>query len=266
MTKRLQWGIIGTGAIARTFARGLAVSAHGTLVAVGSRTQAAAESFGDALGAPYRYGTYDALLADPRVEAVYIATPHPMHAQWAVRAAEAGKHILCEKPLTLNHAEAMAVTEAARAHHIFLMEAFMYRCHPQTAALIELIRSGAIGDVRLIQASFGFTTTPDPTRRLFNHALGGGGILDVGCYPVSMARLIAGVATGQAFADPLEVKGTAQIGAVSRVDEYAVAVARFPGGILAELATGVQVRAGECRPRLRFCGASPHRQSVGAEP
>ena len=113
MEQRLRWGILGAGAIAQTFARGLAVSRTGRLVAVGSRTRAAAESFGDAFEVAHRHGSYDALLADADVQAVYIATPHPMHAEWAIKAAEAGKHILCEKPLTLNHAEAMAVVEAA---------------------------------------------------------------------------------------------------------------------------------------------------------
>jgi predicted dehydrogenase/aryl-alcohol dehydrogenase-like predicted oxidoreductase len=242
MEQRLRWGILGAGAIAQTFARGLAVSRTGTLVAVGSRTRAAAESFGDAFEVAHRHSPYDDVLADVDVDAVYIATPHPMHAEWAIKAAEAGKHILCEKPLTLNHAEAMAVVEAARARNVFLMEAFLYRCHPQTAALVDLIRTGAIGAVRLIQATYGFNATFDPDGRLFRQDLGGGGILDVGCYPVSFARLIAGAATGRAFADPIEVKGTAQIGPVSRIDEYAVAAMRFPGDILAELATGVQVR------------------------
>ncbi len=242
MEERLRWGIIGTGAIARTFARGLAASRMGTLVAVGSRTHAAAESFGEAFNVAHRHGSYDDLLADADVQAVYISTPHPMHAEWVIKAAEAGKHILCEKPLTLNHAEAMAVVEAARAHRVFLMEAFLYRCHPQTAALVELIQAGTIGAVRLIQATYGFNSTFNRAGRLFRQDLGGGGILDVGCYPVSFARLIAGAATGTGFADPIEVTGTARIGAVSRVDEYAVAAMRFPGDILAELATGVQVR------------------------
>src|SRR6478672_5909960 len=116
MEQRLQWGILGTGRIARIFAEGLAASQTGALVAVGSRTQEAADAFGDAFGVPRRYGSYEELLADAAVQAVYIATPHPMHAEWAIKAAEAGKHILCEKPLALNHAEAMAVIEAARAH------------------------------------------------------------------------------------------------------------------------------------------------------
>ena len=202
MEQRLRWGILGAGTIARTFARGLAASRTGTLVAVGSRSLATAESFGDEFDVAHRYGSYDDLLADADVQAVYIATPHPMHAEWAIKAAEAGKHILCEKPLTLNHAEAMAVVEAARAHNVFLMEAFLYRCHPQTAALVDLIQAGAIGAVRLIQATYGFNATFNPDGRLFRQDLGGGGILDVGCYPVSFARLIAGAATGRAVRRP----------------------------------------------------------------
>jgi predicted dehydrogenase/aryl-alcohol dehydrogenase-like predicted oxidoreductase len=240
MAGKLQWGIIGTGGIAHAFAEGLARSKTGTLVAVGSRRQESADKFGDEFQLPKRYGSYEALLADSEVEAVYISTPHPMHAEWAIKSAEAGKHILCEKPLALNHAEAMVVVEAARENDVFLMEAFMYRCHPQTARLVELVRSGVIGKVGVIQATFSFRAHFDPEGRLFKHALGGGGILDVGCYCTSMARLIAGAATGRDFAEPLEVKGVGHIGE-SRVDDYAIASLRFPGNILAQLATGVHL-------------------------
>ncbi len=241
MTTTLAWGILGTGSIAKIFARGLSASRTGELVAVGSRTQVSADAFGDAFAVPKRYGSYEALLADSDVQAVYISTPHPLHAEWAIKAAEAGKHVLCEKPLTLNYPEAMAVIEAAQRHNVFLMEAFMYRCHPQTAKLVELIRDKAIGDVRVIQATFSFHSKFDPVSRLLSQEFGGGGILDVGCYCTSMARLIAGAATGHDFAEPLEVKGVAEIGADTRVDEYALASLKFPSGILAQLATGVQV-------------------------
>jgi predicted dehydrogenase len=237
---KLAWGILATGGIAHTFARGLAESQTGGLLAVGSRTQEAADRFGDEFSVPRRYGSYEALLADPQVQAVYLSPPHPMHAEWAIRAAQAGKHILCEKPLGMNEAEARRIVQAARENDVFLMEAFMYRCHPQTARLVELLREGSIGEVRVIQATFSFAGRPDPAGRQLNKALGGGGILDVGCYCTSMARLVAGVATGGEIAEPLEVKGTAQIGETG-VDEYAVAAVRFPGGILGELATGVRV-------------------------
>jgi predicted dehydrogenase/aryl-alcohol dehydrogenase-like predicted oxidoreductase len=242
MERSLVWGILGAGGIAKVFARGVAASKTGTLLAIGSRSQTGADAFGEELHVQRRYGSYEALLADGDVEAVYIATPHPMHAEWAIKAAEAGKHILCEKPLTLNYAEAMAVVEVARAHDVFLMEAFMYRCHPQTAKLIELIREGAIGQVRVIQATFSFHSAFNLDSRLLNNALGGGGILDVGCYAASGARLIAGAAIGKPFADPIEVKAVGHIGPQSTVDEYAVAVLKFPGDIVAQLATGVQVQ------------------------
>jgi predicted dehydrogenase/aryl-alcohol dehydrogenase-like predicted oxidoreductase len=242
MAEQLAWGILGTGRIAGIFASGLARSRTGTLVAVGSRTQAAADAFAEKFGAPGRHGSYEALLADPAVEAVYIATPHPAHARIAIEAAEAGKHVLCEKPIAMNHPEAMAIVEAAHRNDVFLMEAFMYRCHPQTARLVELIRSGAIGEVRVIQAAFSFHGAYNPEGRMLSNELGGGGILDVGCYTTSMARLVAGAALGGGAAEPLEVQGVGHVGRTG-VDEYAVATLRFPGDIAAELLCGVQVRA-----------------------
>ena len=237
----LNWGIIGTGAIARKFAHGLAESKTGKLVAVGSRSLEAAKKFtAEFPAAPH--GSYEALLADSRVDAVYISTPHPMHAKLAIKAADAGKHVLCEKPLTINLAEAKMVIKAARRNKVFLMEALMYRCHPQTIRLVELIRDNVIGDVRLIQATFSFSTGDyNLEGRLLNNALAGGGILDVGCYCTSMSRLIAGAAIGKRFEEPVELLGAGHVGAQSRVDEYAVASLKFPGGILAQLACGVQL-------------------------
>jgi predicted dehydrogenase/aryl-alcohol dehydrogenase-like predicted oxidoreductase len=231
----LRWGIVGTGRIAGVFARGLARSQTGLLVAVGSRTKARADAFGDEFGAPTRHAAYDALLADDQVDAVYIATPHPTHAELAIRAAEAGKHILCEKPLAMNHAQAMAVVEAAADHDVFLMEAFMYRFHPQVGNLVELVRSGEIGELRAIRATFSFVARLDPASRLLDPRLGGGGILDVGGYCTSMARLIAG-------AEPIEVKAFGRIGETG-VDEHAAALLRFPSGVVAELLCGIRARA-----------------------
>ena len=245
MTEKLTWGILGTGNIAGTFAKGLATSETGELLAVGSRTQASADEFGARWDIAHRHGSYEALLTDKDVQAIYISTPHPMHAEWAIKAAEAGKHVLCEKPIALNAAEAMAIIEAAKQNDVFLMEAFMYRCHPQTAKIVELVRSGIIGEVRVIQAIFSFATTFNLESRLLNNALGGGGILDVGGYCVSMARLIAGAALGKDFANPTHVTGAAHIGPLSRVDEYATATLTFPNDILAQLLTGVQLKADE---------------------
>jgi len=240
MGEKLCWGIIGTGNIAKVFARGLAHSKTGTLVAVGSRRRESADGFAEEFDVPNRHGSYEALLADDEVQAVYVATPHPMHPEWAIKAIEAGKHVLCEKPLAISHAEAMAVVEAAERNDVFLMEAFMYRCHPQTKKLVELIRQGVIGEVRVIQATFSFHAGWNPEGRLFRNELGGGGILDVGCYCTSMARLLAGAAVGADFAEPIEVTGCGHLGETN-VDEWAIASLRFPGDIVAQLATGVRV-------------------------
>ena len=242
MADMLNWGILGAGRIARVLARGLAHSKTGRLAAVGSRSKEKAEAFAAEFGKGIRsHGSYDALLADDGVQAVYIATPHPMHALWAIRAAEAGKHVLCEKPLTLNHAEAVAVVQAARENDVFLMEAFMYRCHPQTQRVVDLLREKAIGDVRVIRATFSFNAGWSPESRLLANSLGGGGILDVGGYCTSMARLVAGVALGGDVAEPLEVAAAGHLGATG-VDEWTVATLKFPGDIVAQLATGIEVQ------------------------
>lgn len=238
---RLGWGIIGPGTIARTFAAGLAHSRSGRLVAIGTR-DAGRPGLGDGFPGARIHAGYDALLSDPEVAAVYIATPHPSHAEWAIKAAEAGKHVLVEKPLGLTAFEADAILHAARRAGTFMGEAFMYRQHPQTARLLALIREGAIGSVRMIQSSFGFAMPAfDPEHRLYSSRLAGGGILDVGGYPVSMARLIAGVAEDRPFLEPSRVSGTARLGA-SGVDEWAAALLTFPNGILAEVSCAVSLR------------------------
>jgi predicted dehydrogenase len=242
---RIAWGILGAGRIAMTFARGLAASRTGRLVAVGSRSREKAARFASEHGAARSHGSYAALVEDPEVRAVYIATPHPQHAEWAAHAARAGRHVLCEKPLTVNYAQAAEVVEIARSARVLLMEAFMYRCHPQTARLVELLRQEIIGEVRVIEARFSYASAFNPESRTFSNELAGGGILDVGCYPVSLARLIAGAARGADFADPLEVKGAGHLGPTG-VDEYASAVMRFPGDIIAEVAAGVTVSRKSC--------------------
>jgi len=240
-TDSLRWGILSTGTIAHTFARGVAASANGRLVAVGSRTRAAAGKFAAEFGGLRAYGDGAALLADPEVEAVYIATPHPQHAEWAIAAAQAGKHILCEKPLALNRRDAERVVAAARAAGVTLMEAFMYRCHPQTAKVAEIVRSGALGELAVLQGAFSFFLPFQAEHRLFARALGGGGILDVGCYPVSFCRLLAGAAGGRSFADPVEVKGTGTLHPQTGTDVWAAATLRFASGLVAQVSCGVSV-------------------------
>ncbi len=237
----LRWGIISTGSIAHTLARALAESSTGRLVAVASRSQEAASNFGREFGIRHAHGSYEALLENPDVDVVYIATPHPSHAEWAVHAARAKKHVLCEKPLGMNHAQVSRMVQAAREHDVFLMEAFMYRCHPQTKRLVILLQSGTLGQVKSIEASFGIDGVFPASHRVVNHALGGGGILDLGCYPVSMARLLAGVAIGVGFSEPLELHAVGHVGESSGVDEYTAAILKFPGEIVASLSTSVQL-------------------------
>src|SRR2546421_6931665 len=232
--KWLTWGILGTGGIARTFAAGIAASQTGTLIAVGSRTQETADRFADTYDVERRYASYGALLADPDVQAVYISLPNHLHAEWTIKCAQAGKHILCEKPLTTNYAAAMTVVEEVRRCDVFLMEAFMYRCHPQTARLKQLLDEGVIGEVWLIESAFSYNMGPRYENIRLSNPAAGGGIMGGGCYTTSIARLIVG-------SEPEIVTGTAHIGEISRVDEQATASLKFPGGIVANLATGTQV-------------------------
>jgi predicted dehydrogenase len=239
--RKLRWGIISTGRIARTFARALAQSESGELVSVASRTPEGAAAFAAEFGVPRAHGSYEALLVDPEVEVVYIAPPHPFHAHWSIMAARAKKHVLCEKPLGMTHAEVSAIVQAARENDVFLMEGFMYRCQPQTRELVRLLRSGTLGRVKAIQASFCIDGAYQPSGRILNNELGGGGILDVGCYPVSMARLVAGIAIGEPFSEPLALHALGHVGESSRVDEYASAILKFPSEIVATLSTAVQL-------------------------
>jgi len=237
----LAWGILATGRIAGSFARGVDRSLHGCLAAVGSRSRANAERFAREFPGLRVHASYESLLADPGVQAVYIATPHPQHVEWAVRAAAAGKHVLCEKPAGLTHAEMVIMAEAARAHSVLFMEAFMYRCHPQTAKIVEMVRQGLLGEIKLIQSAFGFNAPFDPGSRLWSNAMAGGGILDVGCYPVSMARLLAGAAVGAPFLDPVEVTGAGQLHPETGVDLVAAATLRFPTGLVAQVSASLGV-------------------------
>lgn len=239
--KKLSWGILSTGVIARRFAKALSVSTAGTLTAVASREQAKASAFAAEFSVPHAHGNYDDLLTNPAVEAVYIATPHPQHAEWTIRAARAGKHILCEKPAAMTYPEAEAMIQAVKENNVFFMEAFMYRCHPQTAQILEVIKSGILGEVRLLQATFSFDAGYQPESRLFANALGGGGILDVGCYTTSMVRLLAGAVLGQNHSEPLELKATGLLDPQEGTDLLTTAVMKFSGGLLAQVTTGVQL-------------------------
>jgi predicted dehydrogenase len=238
MTSKLRWGILSTGAIAHKFARGVLRSQKGELAAVASRSAEKADDFARQYRIAGVYDSYEALIADPNIDIVYIATPHPHHREWALRAAHSRKHILCEKPLGVHHDEAVEMLQAVWENGVFFMEAYMYRCHPQIARTLDLLRAGTIGDIRTITARFGFHATYDLEGRLFSRTLGGGGILDVGGYCTSMARLIAGAAKG-AVVEPEKVFAVGQIGMESGVDEYAAALLLFPHDIVATLSCGL---------------------------
>ncbi|NTJ05426.1 aldo/keto reductase [Rhizobium lusitanum] len=234
----IRWGIIGPGRIAQTFADGIAHSRSGKLVAIASRNPDK-PGLGDNFPGARIVSGYEALLADKDIDAVYIATPHTGHAEWAIKAIRAGKHVLVEKPIALSAYDADAIYYEAKKAGVFAGEAFMYRVHPQTAKLIELVKSGAIGELRIIRSSFGFNMgTVKPEHRLFANETAGGGILDVGGYPVSMARLIAGAADGKPFLDPDKVSGVAHLGQTG-VDEWASAVLKFPNSIIAEVSCSI---------------------------
>lgn len=234
----LKWGIIGAGSIAKVFANGLRFAKSGELEAIASRTPGKADTLADIFDVAKRYDSYEALLADEAIDAVYVSTIHPAHLEPVVMAAEAGKHILVEKPIAMNAAEARTMINAARDNDVFLMEAFMYRCHPQIAKMVELIQSGAIGDVLLIRSEFGFHAPFNATSRTYSNELGGGGIMDVGCYPASMVRLIAGAASGKPFLNPTELKATGVVGPTG-VDHYTAATLKFENDIIAEISTAV---------------------------
>ena len=231
--KQTRWGILGPGNIAQNFADGLAQATSGTLVAIASTSAKRREAFGERnnVKSDKRHATYEALLIDSDVDAIYISTPHPWHAHWATAAMRAGKAVLVEKPAGMNGAEVLALTEVAQQSGSFFMEAFMYRCHPQIARVLEIIKSGQIGKIIHMKIQFGFSAKFEPTSRLFDRDLGGGGILDVGGYPMSLARLIAG-------AEPTSIKGNGIVGK-SGVDEVAYGLLTFAGGLTAEIACAV---------------------------
>lgn len=191
----LRWGIIGTGRIARTFASDLAYIDDGVVTAVGSRSRSSAEAFGDEFGVSRCHDSYEALVSDPDVEAVYVATPHPMHHANAILALDAGKAVLVEKAFTMTVDEAVDLVQRARSRNLFLMEAMWTRFLPHVVALRDVIASGELGDIVSVVADHGKWFEKDPSSRLFAPELGGSAMLDLGVYPVSFASMILGTPT-----------------------------------------------------------------------
>lgn len=239
----LNWGVIGAGGIAYVFCNGMRFTNTGQIYAIASRTETKADRFVNDFEIPRQYSTYEEILADDDVDAVYIATIHPLHAELAIKAAKAKKHILVEKPISMNYAEATAMVDAARENDVFLMEAFMYRCHPQIQRMVELIQEGEIGEVRYIRTTFGFQSNFNPQSRIFNREMGGGGILDIGCYTASMARKVAGASANKLFLNPISVKANGKVGPTG-VDHITAATLKFENDIIAEIATAVECNLG----------------------
>jgi predicted dehydrogenase len=219
--QKVRWGVLSTANIGRRVVLpAIQRSGNGELLAIASRDAGRANALAADLGIPHFYDSYEALLANPSIEAVYIPLPNSLHREWAIKAAAAGKHVLCEKPLALDPAECDEMISAARQHGVLLMEAFMYRFHPQTARVLDLIAQGAIGEPRVLRAAFTFRVT-NPANIRLQPDLGGGALMDVGCYCVNVARTLFG-------AEPAEAQAFASWGP-SGVDELLLGQLRFAG-------------------------------------
>jgi len=219
-------GILGAANIARLFIKAVQPSRKVSIQAVASRDIERGNAFARETGVPRVHKTYGALLADPAIEAVYNPLPNNLHAEWTIRAADAGKHVLCEKPLATSAAEAKAMFDAARRNDVYVAEGYPYRAQPQTIKLRELLRTGSIGRLQVVHASFGFLLT-DASNIRMNPALAGGSLMDAGSYPISLVRMIAGER-------PVRVHAMARI-AETGVDRTVVGSVDFPSGLLAQI-------------------------------
>ena len=217
----IRWGIIGTGGIAKAFARDFTRLTDAELVAVGSRSQSSADSFGDEFAVARRHASYEDLVTDAEVDVVYVATPHPGHHDSAMLAIDAGKAVLLEKPFTINAGEARSLIDAARAKGTFLMEAMWTRFLPHVVRIREVLAEGRLGDVRSMTADHGQWFAHDPSHRLFAPELGGGALLDLGIYPLSFASMV--------FGSPTRVTATSDATSTG-VDAQTAVVLQYEGG------------------------------------
>ncbi len=229
MSEPLRWGVLSTARINQLVLAGARASEQVEVLAVASRDRETAAAYAREHGIARAHGSYDALLADPEIEAVYISLPNALHVEWTIRALEAGKHVLCEKPLSRRAADAARAFDVAERCGRLLMEAFMYRHNPQTARLVELIAEGAIGRLRLVRASFGFYLD-DETNVRMRGELEGGGLMDVGCYCVNAARLLCG--------EPLRAQAEQLFGGAG-VDVALAGVLGFADEVLAHFDCGL---------------------------
>ncbi|NMO97408.1 Gfo/Idh/MocA family protein [Paenibacillus lemnae] len=213
--KNIQWGIMGTGWIAEKFAGDLKYADNGELAACGSRTEESAAKFGERFSIPRTYGSYEELVQAPDLDAIYVATPHPVHKDNVLQALRAGKAVLCEKPFTVNSGELSELIDYARAHKLFLMEGMWTRFLPAIVQVRKWVSEGRIGEVLMVKAEFGFKAELDPEHRLFNKELGGGALLDAGIYPVSFASMLLG-------SDPKNIYSTVHYCETGVDDQFSV--------------------------------------------
>src|ERR1700735_99406 len=228
----MRWAVIGPGAIATGFAEAMQLADGGTITAVASRSAERAEAFGARFEIPTRYGDYDSLAADPDVDVVYVATPHSRHEADTLSFLRAGKHVLCEKPIALNARQAVRMAEEARSRGLFLMEAIWSRFLPAYRSLVDLIGEGRIGEPLLVEADFGFRRPLEPDHRLFDLALGGGALLDLGIYPIQLCSLLLG--------SPERVVADGVVGETA-VDEVVTALLHHPEGRLGVIKAALRV-------------------------
>jgi predicted dehydrogenase len=222
--RTIRWGILGCARIAkRGLIPGIAASHSGVLRALASRDETTSRAWANACGVPVAYGSYQALLADAEIDAVYIPLPNELHKQWVLAAADASKHILCEKPLALDSREARTIVDACHERGVILMEAFMWRHQPRTLSILELLRKGDLGELRLIRSSFSFPIVPGDWR--LDPFRGGGALWDVGCYGLNAARLFTAE-------EPSRFRTLTRTGP-SGVDLSLTALLEFPSGVLA---------------------------------
>jgi predicted dehydrogenase len=232
MSNLIRWGILSTAKINEALLGPIKQSSRSQLAAVASRDLAKAQAYAQEKGIPKAYGSYEALLTDPEIEAVYISLPNTLHAEWTVKAAQSGKHVLCEKPITPTLAELDQIEAAARANNVTVFEAFMYLHHPQTLKVKEMVRSGQLGDLQLINSWFAYYLPPEDSQNIrLNPTLAGGSLWDVGVYPNSL--VITMVNAG----GPVEVWAT-QIKGETGVDVSLVGQMKFGNGVMAQISSG----------------------------
>ena len=230
MSKKFKWGILSTANIGRkAMIPALQASAMAEVAAVASRDMDRARQFADELSIPKAYGDYQALLDDPEIDAIYNPLPNHLHKPWSIQAAEAGKHILCEKPLALNTRECEEMIAAAESNHVILMESFMYRHHPRIQAAAKMVRAGELGEIKTIESAFTFRLRDKDDIR-YQPEMGGGAVMDVGCYCINLSRLIAG-------REPKAVQARATW-SDSGVDQQLVGLLDFGNGLLAHFDCG----------------------------